>query len=361
VLSPLDDYPIHQAPISMRHVVTSDRNFYDRYYFNVHGSSDELFLVVGVGQYPNLGVQDAFVAFLRGDEHRVVRASKALGADRMQSEVGPIRIEVIEPLKRLRVVCEPNEWGLSCDLTWEGAVPAHAEPPHFMRTNERVTFDSMRLAQTGCWTGTITVDGEVVDVTPDRWWGSRDRSWGVRPVGEPEPAGINAAHPMEGFYWVYAPMQFADYSILCMAQEQPDGTRVLEQAIRLWPDGRSEDLGKPQLDVQLKEGTRQVERATWNLHEPDGTPLTIDVEVLLPMWLGKGTGYGFDADWRHGMWQGDEVVQGVSFDLADPEVAASMFGIIDSVARFRCGSDEGYGLFEWLFLGRHDPSGWTGW
>ena len=33
-LSPLDDYPVHQIPEVMRHVGTSDRNFYDRYYFS---------------------------------------------------------------------------------------------------------------------------------------------------------------------------------------------------------------------------------------------------------------------------------------------------------------------------------------
>jgi hypothetical protein len=45
-LSPLDDYPVHQIPDVMRHPGTSDRNFYDRYYFNAfpltaarHGSS----------------------------------------------------------------------------------------------------------------------------------------------------------------------------------------------------------------------------------------------------------------------------------------------------------------------------------
>jgi hypothetical protein len=34
MLTPLDDYPIHQVAEVMRHVGTSDRNFYDRYYFN---------------------------------------------------------------------------------------------------------------------------------------------------------------------------------------------------------------------------------------------------------------------------------------------------------------------------------------
>lgn len=29
-LSPLDDHPVHQSPEVMRHVTTSDRNFYDR-------------------------------------------------------------------------------------------------------------------------------------------------------------------------------------------------------------------------------------------------------------------------------------------------------------------------------------------
>ncbi len=53
-LSPLDDYPIHQAPEVMRHVTTSDRNFYDRYYFNVHPCSDEMMMLIGIGQY-NLG------------------------------------------------------------------------------------------------------------------------------------------------------------------------------------------------------------------------------------------------------------------------------------------------------------------
>ena len=60
MLSSWDDYPVHQIAETIRHVGTSDRNFYDRYYFNLHGSSDELFMVMGLGQYPNLGVQDAF-------------------------------------------------------------------------------------------------------------------------------------------------------------------------------------------------------------------------------------------------------------------------------------------------------------
>ena len=76
----------------------SDRNFYDRYYFNLHGSTDELFMVIGMGQYPNLATQDAFACVCSNGKQRVLRASKELG-DRMDTTVGPFRVEVIEPLQ----------------------------------------------------------------------------------------------------------------------------------------------------------------------------------------------------------------------------------------------------------------------
>ena len=60
MLTPLDDYLAHQTPETFDRVATSDRNFYDRYYFNCHDLTGETFLVVAMGVYPNLGVIDAF-------------------------------------------------------------------------------------------------------------------------------------------------------------------------------------------------------------------------------------------------------------------------------------------------------------
>lgn len=195
MLSPMDDYPVHQIAEPIRHVGTSDRNFYDRYYFNCHPGLDydgePLFLIIGLGQYPNLGVTDGFAVLRRGNDHIVARASKALGSDRMDVSVGPLRIEVLEGLHRLRVVLEPTPEApdLSFDLVFESDVPAALEARHFHRQLERVTFDTQRFVQTGRWSGTLTVDGETLPVTPDTWRGNRDRSWGVRPVGEAEPPG----------------------------------------------------------------------------------------------------------------------------------------------------------------------------
>src|ERR1700691_2098807 len=86
---PLDEYPVHQVPLSMRHVATSDRNAYDRCYLNAHDRTGELFLVTGMGVYPNLGVIDAYATVRLGDQQYTVRTSDALGDDRMDQRVGP--------------------------------------------------------------------------------------------------------------------------------------------------------------------------------------------------------------------------------------------------------------------------------
>jgi hypothetical protein len=140
MLSPADDLPIHQVAQPIRRPATSDRNFYDRYYFNCHPCSDELFLVLGMGQYPNLGVTDAFALVRRGDEHRVVRASRELGLDRLDTRVGPFAVEVIEGLQTLRCTLDAPEHGLSNDLKWEGSVPAYQEPAHVDRNANGRTF-----------------------------------------------------------------------------------------------------------------------------------------------------------------------------------------------------------------------------
>lgn len=51
----LDELPIHQTPLSMARVASSDRNFYDRSYFNAHDQDGGTFLVSGLGCIPTSG------------------------------------------------------------------------------------------------------------------------------------------------------------------------------------------------------------------------------------------------------------------------------------------------------------------
>ncbi len=230
-LSPMDEFMAHQTCETFDHVFTSDRNFYDRYYFNLHPSSDELFLIMGMGQYPNLGTMDAFVSVSHGDHLYVVRASRELGSNRLDTTVGPFGVELLEGLKKIRVWCEPNEWGLTFDLSFDGTVPAVEEPRTVQRQDHgRVTMDTSRYSQVGNWSGSLEVAGQSYDVTPDRWKGVRDHSWGVRSVGEPEAPGIRIKTAMQGFgfYHVWAPLQLEDYQLKLFAEEDMHGNRTVE-------------------------------------------------------------------------------------------------------------------------------------
>src|SRR4051794_17777133 len=297
---PLDEFPIHQVPLSLAHVGTSDRNFYDRCYFNAHDRSGEQFLVTGFGVYPNLGVMDAYAVLRRGDVQHAVRFSDALSHDRMNQRVGGYRIEVVEPLRRLRLVCERPDPGLGFDLTWEGSFPAVHEQPHLMRAGARAILDASRFAQVGTWSGLIRVDGDDLAVTPETWVGSRDRSWGIRPVGEGEPPGRDAAEPMAGFWWLYVPLRFDDFAVVLIVQEQPDGFRTLNDATRIWPDGRIEQSGWPRVEIRYRPGTRHPEHATIHCTAAGGEALPIEVDTLTFVGLNVGAGYGGDPDWGHG-------------------------------------------------------------
>ncbi len=363
MLSPLDDYPVHQVPEVMRHPGTSDRNFYDRYYFNAYSPTADLFLLAGLGQYPNLGVMDAFVLVRQGTDHFVLRSSKELGADRMDLSVGPLKLEVLQGLSTLRLTAEAGH-GLSADLTFTGNIPATLEPRHFKRELDRVMFDTVRFAQTGHWTGTLTVD-EVTHVVLG-WRGNRDRSWGIRPVGEPEPMGRKAGGGRDAFFWIYSVMQFDDFSVVVIVQEDAQGRRVIEVGLRVWASGASEWLGRPEHVLGFAPETRDVTSASLTFHKPGTEVLTIDVDLLLPAHLGVATGYGhLEDEWRHGMWQGPEVeTQTVRRDTAGFELPERMFCPVDVLSRFhlhgRGETATGTGLFEVAVIGPHSGYGFTG-
>lgn len=362
---PLDEFPVHQTPLSMAHVGTSDRNFYDRYYFNAHDRTGEVFLVSGLGVYPNLGVTDAYVAIRRGDRQHVVRCSDVLGDDRLHPTVGPYRIEVVEPLERLRLVCETADRSLSVDLTWTGSVPAVMEQHHLMHTGARPILDASRFAQVGVWEGTIVLDGEEITVEPDVWVGTRDRSWGIRPVGETEPPGRAADEALEGFWWVYCPIRFDDHALIVILQEDADGLRTLNDATRVWHDGRIEQLGWPEIEIDYRSGTRHPDTARFHLRSRTQGSFVVEVATHGFVALNVGAGYNGDPAWSHGQWRGRDWVEHQIYDMNAPEVRSMVpFGVVDHVAsaRYLDGSHtSGSGMFEHGTFGRHDPSGFTDW
>jgi hypothetical protein len=363
---PLDEFPVHQVPLSMAYVATSDRNAYDRCYVNAHDRTGDLFVVSGLGLYPNLGVTDAFITIMASGRQSTLQLSDVLGTDRLAQRVGPYRIEVVEPLRQLRLICEPGEHRIGLDLTWTGSFPAVDEPLHTMRQRGRVILEGARFAQVGLCEGTVHLDGKDIALRAESSAGTRDRSWGIRPVGESEPAGRGAGDPLEGFgfWWTYVALRFDDFALVVIAQEDGDGTRTTAEAVRVWPaaTGRPpEQLGWADIEIRYRSGTRLPVGATITMRKR-GEPTVVEIETLGHVLLNAGPGYNGDPDWTHGRWRGVASAERVDADLSDPAVMGrAAFGVIDHVARATCGGDVGYGLFEHATFGRHQPSGFDGW
>ena len=69
----LDEYPIHQGPLPMRYVASSDRNVYDRCIYQGVDHEADAYFITGLGVYPNLGVIDAYATVRAGDTQWAVR------------------------------------------------------------------------------------------------------------------------------------------------------------------------------------------------------------------------------------------------------------------------------------------------
>ena len=83
-----DDFPIHQTAEPIAYSGT-DRNFYDRYFFNGYDARGERYFAAAFGVYPHLNVADAAFVVVRDGVETAVHASRWLG-DRLDLSVGPI-------------------------------------------------------------------------------------------------------------------------------------------------------------------------------------------------------------------------------------------------------------------------------
>jgi hypothetical protein len=185
----------------------------------------------------------------------------------------------------------------------------------------------------------------------------------VRPVGEAEAPGIRATDTEGGFFWIYAPVRFEDHAMVTIIQERPSGERIMQDAHRVFRLGsgrESEWLGRPEHQLRFAPGGRSVAGATLTYFGAHGEETAeVEVETLLTFPLLLGSGYGLEPDWKHGMYQGDLVVQGQEIPPADPTY--SNWGLTEYAARFTCDGQVGYGMFECAVMGPHQQYGFTGW
>jgi hypothetical protein len=351
MLTRADDYLIHQTPEPIAYVGTSDRNFYDRFFFNGYARDGSVYFAAAMGQYPNRQVIDAAFNVVHRGRQFVVRASGRAPVDRMHTAVGPIAVDVVEPLRRLRLVVQPNQWEISGDLVFTARAPVLEEPRFFRRLDGRVFMDYTRLTQHVSVEGTLAVAGETIRVTPDRFWGSRDRSWGIRPVGERETSAPAALQ----FFWLWSPVNFEDLCTHFDVNDEADGTRWHQAGMMAPVGGEVETMQSVDYRIEWQSRTRHAKRAEIMLRRRSGEELQITLTPLYNFYM-IGLGYQHP-QWGHGMWVGEHEVGGESWALTDIDPAVPLYLHIQAVCEATLGKRRGIGILEQLVIGPHAPSG----
>ena len=355
-LSKGDEFPIHQTAEPVAYAGT-DRNFYDRYFFNGYAPDGSGFFALALGVYPHLDVADAHFSFIRGGTQYCLHASAEMGMERMAMRVGPISIEVIEPLHALKLTIEKTD-GISGEFIFTGRAFPIEEPRFAHRIGPRAFMDYTRMTQNGHYEGWIALDGERHEMV-DGTAGTRDRSWGVRPIGARDPQPMPGA-PLPSFFWQWTPISFRTGSLFFHVNNDTQG-RAWNTRAAWAPDGADASLlaeGHGSMRTRLLPDTRWPSGGTLSLAVM-GAPEQVTFEPLGRFQM-RGLGYTHP-EWGHGMHHGPLRVEREDIDLAALDPLAPENLHVQTLVR-ATGNDgsDGIGVFEQLILGPFAPLGLTG-
>ena len=348
-----DEYPIHQTPEPVW-VAGSDRNFYDRYFFNGYAPDGSGFFAAALGIYPHLDIIDAHFTVVRNGVQHCIHASAELRMERMAMAVGPFSVEIVEPLNVLRLRLEPFD-GMAADITFTGRAFPIEEPRFTHRIGPRAFMDYTRLTQNGRYTGWIEVDGDRQDLAEGSL-GTRDRSWGIRPIGARDPQPMPGA-PLPGFFWQWTPINFPAGSLFFHVNNDEQGeawnTRAAWAGEGALPSEVEEGHGS--MRTRLEPGTRWPAGGTLSL-ALRGAPEQVTFEPLGRFQM-RGLGYT-SPEWGHGMYHGPLKVEREDIDLDELDPLAPENLHVQVPVRVT-GSDgsAGIGVFEQLIIGRFAPLG----
>jgi hypothetical protein len=358
MITPFGDYPIHQTSLPIAHAGGGHPNYYDRYWFN--GYTEDFYFALALGIYPNRGVIDAAFSVLDKGVQRSVFSSGRIPLDRTKTSVGPITVEIVEPMRVNRIRVSAAEYGLIADLTFRARTAAYEEPRQTWYQGTTLWMDTTRATQFGSWTGSLSNGDRPMAVT-GRVYGTKDRSWGIRPVGQP---ALATPQPRAGqVFFLWAPINFEDRCFHYLLFEDAKGTPWARSAVVLPVladqapvHGREPGVTQLRVDhaVRWARGLRRSDGATLHVRGTSDAP-AIELAPLLTFRM-RGVGYSHPV-WAHGVWHGELAVGGEEAKSSDLDRLALDTVHVQQVVRATWGDRVGLGVLEQLVLGPHTPSG----
>jgi len=342
----------HQIVETHATVLQTDPAWTEKVWGSVFSPDGSLAVSFGFGKYVNRNVVDGFGGVSRGVEQWSVRASRALSSAVDRIDVGPLRYQIVEPLKVIRVRLERNTvQPIAFDFELRGITPCIAEEREDRRTltGYRRSADQIRFHQIGLASGWIELEGARIEVRD--WVMARDRSWGVRPtVGSPvsgmQPDPMDSHPPRVLAVWnpvlfgsgpsAYAYMQYY------LLYEGEGWRHEKVQGAFEYPDGRRVLVSRIEPRLQFDPANLRLLDAKFELTLADGSTRRLSARPIggTGFHLGAGLYLGFDGHY-HGEWRGDGHLEGEYFaDCSTTENARRLNQFRDCVMRVQ---DEGTG------------------
>jgi hypothetical protein len=333
-IGPYDDHPIHQS--AERLAASPGRDFGERYLFFGWTPDRLTFFAAALGLWPGREVADAGFTFVEGGRQRSVLGSCRLEPGERPLRVGPLAVEIHDPLTALTL--EVDAPGVTAGLTLSTDTVPDGERVRLDEPAATPT-DLTRFTQVGRWQGAAEIDGRARSLDGP---GLKRRSWGVEPVGERPERGVPLTRLPESFE-VWAGCRFGDEPLIVSERTAADGS-VLHR------HGRTSGIS-----VDFRPGTRLAASATIS------TEAWGDVHVRPhARLLSSGVG-SLDPGWTDGAWKGEDAFRTTSLCVEDEDPTALANVHTYALCEFRGPGAEATGILEVRAVGAHRPSGLSGW
>lgn len=370
MLSKFDDYPIHQTAEPVIHAASSDRFFYDRYWYNGHAQDGSFYFGVGMCRYANLGILDCSLSLAIDGQQFAFHGSRRAPSEPTDTSVGPFELQILEPMGRHRVVIAPNETGIECDIVFTPRTACIEEGRQTLRNERHIVMDATRLDQFGFWSGWIYYDGKRLEVNGETTYGLKDRSWGIRPVGEAYAGGAPLSE-FQAVHFCWVPIHWesectlagwfedetghqwhADQARLPHYDKMGDIPGTLDPAARVWQ-------GRVDHRITMVPGTRRASSAVVTMNDRSGESMELHLEPVMVHRM-KGLGYQHP-EWGHGKWHGELVIAGESWKDSELDPLALENIHVQQIVKARCGDNVGYGVLEQMHIGPSTAFGFSDW
>ncbi len=314
-----DEYPYHQVTASFAGVAGSDPQWNDGHYVCLCDQAGDVSLASTLRLYSNNDVLDGFVCIRnRGKQHNI-RVSRRLRPDMDSLSVGPLRIELVEPMRVLRLVLEDNDFNIALNVTCRSATVPYAGPAEVTRVDGRLISERMTYELTGNCEGWVRVGDARYELSGSNSSFFRNHSWGYQ-AGRGGPRlyaapTLGAKRRVPGVrQWVLFDMP--DHSGFYFVD--PSGRAASGKGAIMLAD-RSVPVINVEHDLQFYEGGRRLRSGTFGLTDAEGVVRSYGVEDLGWVYC-QGGGYfgGFNDGLGQGVYRGDYHAEGEVWDVSHP-------------------------------------------